>query len=369
MPPLLILLLAVLALLLLRLLLRSHSLVVEMNPQGSLFPVISSMKSLKSRYSPTPWLLGSTLHTVYAMRYRPRPPLSITREILPLPDGGTICVELIDASARPTAPVILIFPTHGGSSRDTCVANLAAAFLRRRWRVAIGNVRGGAGVAFTTARLTFLSDYDHVEAAVRFVHEKFAPGFVFLAGFSMGGLQAVQHNCHGNAWIDGCVAISHVHDGWRANEALDGVIARRLFAPPMVEVMRRQVRRNPFIAEEDRDFTGVRNMPTFDRKIGHKYRENGQQESEKAFAVGNIDRAIPNVRAPTLLIASRDDPMTMEQLLPIKEVRESERVALVITREGGHVGFMTGWKGRESIVDEIVPNFFEELMGNLASDR
>jgi predicted alpha/beta-fold hydrolase len=357
--------LAALTLLLIWIFTRKHSLVVEVNRGGSIFPVIASMASLKSPYSPTPWLLGSTLHTVYAMRYRPRPLLRIQRELLPLDDGGTVCVEVIETTAKPTSPFVLIFPTHGGSSRDSCVANLAAACLRRHWRVAIGNGRGGAGVGFTSARLTFLSDYDHVEAAVSFVREKFHPPSLFVAGFSMGAVQAVRHSCYGKSPIDGLVAISHVYHGWRANQALERPIAKRLFAPPMVEVMRRQVRKNSFIADDDKDFTGVRNMVTFDQKIGHKYRGDGPEDSAEAFSAASVYQAIPLVRAPTLLIASRDDPITMEELLPIKEVRASNEVALVITREGGHVGFLTGWGGKESIVDQIVPEFFEALIRHL----
>jgi predicted alpha/beta-fold hydrolase len=296
------------------------------------------------------------------MRLRPRPSFRIDRRILPLPDGGQICLEIVENnSAAPHGPFVLIAPTLGGSSRDSCVANLAAACAGRGWRVAFVNVRGGAGVKFTTTRLTFSNDYDHIEAAVRFVREQFAPGFLFLAGFSLGSVQSMRYNSCGEGRLDGCAITSHLHDYWRCGRAIAKPVARWVFNPSLVRALTHQLLKNPHIPPEDKDVSRIISPPSFDEVIGYKYRE-GPRSTQEAFELGSIYDKIPVARAPTIVIASHDDPVTLEEFLPIKEARGSDSVALIHTQEGGHVGFLTGLRARESIVDEIVPEFFDALM-------
>ena len=50
---------------------------------------------------------------------------------------------------------------------------------------------------------------------------------------------------------------------------------------------------------------------------------------------------LPNIRTPTLIIQSRDDPFLPESALPqAKEL--SGAVTLELSRHGGHVGFVSG---------------------------
>jgi predicted alpha/beta-fold hydrolase len=185
-----------------------------------------------------------------------------------------------------------------------------------------------------------------------------------MVGFSMGAMQTILFNCCGEHRVDGVAVVSHLHDNWECRKALAKPVARVIFTGGLVHAMKRMVEKNPYIPQEDKHFTGVVSPPTFDEVVGHKYRGDGPRASEDAFSMVNIYDKIPNVRAPTLVIASHDDPMTLERLLPINDVRASERVALVHTKEGGHVGFLTGLSGKRSIVDEIIPEFFDGIMRN-----
>lgn len=48
--------------------------------------------------------------------------------------------------------------------------------------------------------------------------------------------------------------------------------------------------------------------------------------------------------------------------MPIKEIEKSNNVALVSFPEGGHVSFLTGNEGNKSIIDTIIPDWFESVM-------
>jgi predicted alpha/beta-fold hydrolase len=233
-----------------------------------------------------------------------------------------------------------------------------------RGGVAIASGRGAAGVPFTSPRLTFFYDYDFHDAAIGFIRTKFKPTRLFMAGFSMGAMQSVLFNCFGEHRIDGLAAISHLHDNWECRKALAKPVASVLFTGGLVDAMKRMVMKNPCIPQEDKHFRGVISPPTFDEVVGHKYRGDGPPAAQDAFSIATIYDKIREIRAPTLLIASHDDPMTLDRLLSIREVRASDKVALAHTKEGGHVGFLTGLSGRASIVDSIVPDFFDAIIRN-----
>jgi predicted alpha/beta-fold hydrolase len=120
--------------------------------------------------------------------------------------------------------------------------------------------------------------------------------------------------------------------------------------------------KNSFIPDDEKDFTGVKSMHDFDVKIGHKYRGNTPESSQDAFAVGAANRLVGNVRAPTLMLSADNDPFTLKELAPSDEVRRSDKTVLVRTKEGAHVSFLYGWLGRKSLIDDIVPEWFEQIM-------
>lgn len=65
-----------------------------------------------------------------------------------------------------------------------------------------------------------------------------------------------------------------------------------------------------------------------------------------------------------LLIGSEDDPFTLKKFMPIDNVMKSDNIALVTFPEGGHVSFITGDDWNSSILDTIIPDFFETMMKN-----
>jgi predicted alpha/beta-fold hydrolase len=100
-------------------------------------------------------------------------------------------------------------------------------------------------------------------------------------------------------------------------------------------------------------------------QIGYKYRiVRPHPEGQPSPAA--IYEKIPRAKAPVLVLGGDDDPFTFKKLMPFDEVRASQQVALVHTGKGGHVSFLCGWAGRESLIDSIAPEWFELIMKNSA---
>ena len=59
-------------------------------------------------------------------------------------------------------------------------------------------------------------------------------------------------------------------------------------------------------------------------------------------------RYLPRIRVPTLLLHAADDPFLPATAFPRAEVAANPCLSAVVTRGGGHVGFISGppWKPR-----------------------
>lgn len=82
------------------------------------------------------------------------------------------------------------------------------------------------------------------------------------------------------------------------------------------------------------------------------------------YTTALIYNLIPKLKVPTLIIGSDNDPFTEAKYQPVKEVKESQNVAMIIYPEGGHVSFLTGIEAKESIVDKIGIEYFSNLIDN-----
>jgi predicted alpha/beta-fold hydrolase len=95
----------------------------------------------------------------------------------------------------------------------------------------------------------------------------------------------------------------------------------------------------------------------------------GLKDHTEYYPMCSIYDEVPKFKAPTLIIGAEDDPFIKVSFLPIKEVQSSEKAVLVTYPEGAHVGFCTGMNGHKSIVDTIVPQWFEVIMDRIEQTR
>ena len=78
---------------------------------------------------------------------------------------------------------------------------------------------------------------------------------------------------------------------------------------------------------------------------------NGYADRETYYADAATAKAIPHVtRTPLLFVSSADDPFLGD--LPLGEISENPRTALVITERGGHCAFLHG-EGESAWVDRL----------------
>lgn len=96
--------------------------------------------------------------------------------------------------------------------------------------------------------------------------------------------------------------------------------------------------------------------------------ETEYKNGTELYTALSVYEKIPELKVPTLFLGSTDDPFTLKEYMPIKEIEKSQNAALVSVPEGGHVSFLTGDDGNKSIIDTIIPDWFETIIKDKNSE-
>ncbi|KAK8839330.1 hypothetical protein M9Y10_032265 [Tritrichomonas musculus] len=336
---------------------------IYFNPNGNISHLIAQTKSLEKPYRPTWWLFNCHLHTIRGMRYRKSSKMtkSVRRELITYEDGGTSALDWFEtAEMKNDTPILFIIHTCAGGTREPCSNNMAEAGVKRGWRSVVFNNRCCSGAPITSSRMIAILQIDDLVFAVNHIRKNFNPKYMFMAGFSHGAYQTVQYALYGEG-IDAAACISESYDPTKAKDILCKPIQGRLYLPVIMAKLTHFAKKNPYLNNPAAE--NAKNPIEYDEAIWcHGLTE--FTSGMDLYAALKVYDKIPKIKIPTLFLGAEDDPLTSKDLMPIKEVQKSENVALVSFPEGGHVSFLTGNDAQKSIMDTIIPDWFESVIND-----
>lgn len=331
------------------------------NPNGKVSHLVARMPSLQKPYRPTWWLFNRHLHTIRGMRYRKSSKMTKTvrRELITYEDGGTSALDWFETDEmKNDTPIVFIIHTCAGGTREPCTNNMAESCVKRGWRTVVFNNRCCSGAPITSARMIAILQIDDLIFAIKHIRQNFNPKFMFMVGFSHGAYQTVQYALYGE-YIDACACVSESYDPIEAAKILHMPIQGRLYEPVIMSKLTHFAKKNKFLNNPAAE--KAKTPMEYDDAIWcHGLTE--FKSGEELYAALRVYDKVPKLKVPTLILGAEDDPLTSKNLMPIKEVKESQNVALVAYSEGAHVSFLTGNDGNKSIMDSIVPDWFESVM-------
>ena len=337
------------------------------NKDGEIAKILNKMTSVNRPYRPTPWLFNRHLQTIYGLRLRGKTSYKPKREDVFFKDGGQVTIEYFAKdNLSLEAPLCFILHTFGGTSRESCTNFMAAKFMKNDYRVVICSSRGCNGSKITSKKLFNGYQTDDLDTIITQVIHKY-PNAVkrFVIGISMGSLVSTQYgiDCDEKI-IDGIICISHVIDSTKCVELLETPLNNILYNQPMMNGLKRIMKKNPFYTEEEKK--KVIKMNNFE---GYNYltacKDMGLNSTQEYYKLTELKPKITQIKVPSLFIYSEDDPFSKPDWLAYEDIKKSKYVAFVITKEGGHTGFCQGWKANVSYAEEVSLDFCNVLkLGN-----
>jgi predicted alpha/beta-fold hydrolase len=294
------------------------------------------------------------------------------------------------------APLLVLFPGLTGGSGDAYVRHCVASARARGVRAVVFNSRGTADSPVLTPRFysaSFTQDAREVVAHVRRVYPR-AQG-VYAVGWSLGGNILLRYlaeegeredgeaaaeaaaaeaaggggglgaasaaaspagaSCPPSGGLDAAVSLCNPFDLTLSNAHLKRGFFGRLYDANLAASLKRIFARHAAVFDEARaagalpagvlpervpevrtiaDFDAWVTAPTF-----------GWPSVARYYAASSSSLAVPRVRVPLLCVQAADDPIAPEHAIPRAALAANPRCALVVTRTGGHLGWVTAEEG------------------------
>jgi predicted alpha/beta-fold hydrolase len=325
---------------------------------------ISATRGPQAVFTPAPWLPGPHLQTVWGNLTRNRRSADRLRETLETPDGDELVLDRLEPPHAAAAGTPRLLVLHGleGSSDSVYVHGLMGLARARNWRAIALNFRSCARMPGDTSlwipnrrpRLYHSGETTDLGFVLeRLSHEEAEdPSPLLVAGVSLGGnvlLKWLGEN-PAQTIVRAAAVISVPFDLGAGGRYMETGLGP-LYVRHLLSTLRRKAvdlaARFPEAASK-LDVPALLAAKTFfafdDAATAPLHGFAGAQDYyERSSSL----RFVGRIATPTLAISAQDDPFLPARVLEDVAREKSAAVELLVTRHGGHAGFVGGtWRPR-----------------------
>jgi predicted alpha/beta-fold hydrolase len=262
--------------------------------------------------------------------------------IVPLDDGDQLVLhDDCPPTWQPRDRTAMLVHGLGGCHQSGYMRRVAVKLVDRGWRVFRMDQRGCGAGEVLARRSTHCGRSDDVAAAAEWIRQHCPCSPLSIVGFSMGGTIALNLACRGTAvpaHVVTFVTVSPPVDLRAAAahfETPQGRPYDRHFVRLIWKQTVRWAQRNPASPAID-----LRRQPRRLRELDERVTAPlaGFASADDYYVRTSPGPHLTAVRIPSLVIASADDPVVRAE--PLKQLRLSDSISLLITKRGGHLGFI-----------------------------
>ena len=286
----------------------------------------------------------SSLHYPRRKAFRPDRALYESR-LVEVEPGTSVLLHCRWQEERRRAPTLLLLHGLEGSSDSLYILGTARKSFAEGFNVVAMNMRNCGGTEHLAATLYhsgMTGDIRHV--LLEELAGREGLGEIFLVGFSMSGNMVLRlAGDYGGDLppaLAGVAAVSPSIDLDSCAGALERG-ANALYRWSFVGNLRERVRRKSRLRPGEFDTRRLRRVRTI-REFDEHYTapHGGYRDAADYYARTSSRAVIPDIRVPTLIIHALDDPLIPAEPFRDPGIADNPDVLLVLTRRGGHVGFL-----------------------------
>ncbi len=303
-------------------------------------------------FVPHPLFAGPHAQTIVSSKHFPRARAFREESALYEPrlfevePGTSVLLKCRWQGERRAAPTLLLLHGLEGSTDSLYVLGTAQKAYRRGFNVVGMNMRNCGGTEHLAATLYHSGMTEDIR---RVVLEELAGRErlpeIFVAGFSMSGNMVLRlagdYGAQAPDALQGVAAVSPSIDLDACAAALErrgNALYRWNFVKHLRERVRRKGRLRPG-TYDTRTLRRVRTIREFDEHFTAPH--GGYRDAADYYARTSSRPVIGRIRVPALIIHALDDPLIPAEPFLDADIADNPDVLLVLTRRGGHVGFLS----------------------------
>jgi uncharacterized protein len=292
------------------------------------------------------WCQGGHAQSICGSVFRKAPEINYRRERLDLPDGDFVDLDWADGEEG--MPVVVIFHGLASSSESPYIKTLIKEIRKKSWNAVVMNARGQSGELNRLKGTHHAGRSEDVGAAVKHVLETRKPSTIYLVGYSIGGNILLKWLGEtGSAVppeVKKAAAVSVPYDLEKTSEHLDQGFSRKVYTHLMLKVL------IPLALEKEKKWPGILNrelvagaktFKVYDREV--TARLNGYKDEIEYWHKSSSKNYLPGIQIPALLIHANNDPFLPGEFLPRQAIEANPNLQLILTADGGHLGFRSGF--------------------------
>lgn len=326
------------------------------------------LKKLKlNKFYPFPFARSGYLQTIYGS-YWPilKPSRPDCFHHIRLSDGDILVVaENRPKTWKPGRRIMLLVHGLTGCYQSTYMQRMCRRLYKKGYLVLRLNLRHcgpGKGLARKPYHAGVSED---TRAVLEWVRAKYPDSPVTQIGFSLGGnvtlKMAGEDGSRPSGNLDSIVAVSPPFDLEASGARLtlpENRLFERVFVNALVNDTKLMMQLFP-----DMDQIELPNQPSM-RAFEELFATHraGFQSAKDYYEKCSSKQFIPEIKLPTLIVASADDPVVDSQTLA--RVPHRENVDVLLTEHGGHIGFLGFGTTYNEIrwSDQAVTRWLEDTM-------
>lgn len=295
-------------------------------------------------FRPAWWLRNAHAQTFAGRYLRPRAAVALERCRIGTPDGDFLDLDQAPEPS-PRAPIVVLLHGLEGSAQRGYMSEMFHHLLVRGLRGVGMNFRGCGGEPNRVPRFYHsgeTGDLAHVVAELSARH----PGCpIGAAGFSLGGNVLLKHlgeRGH-DSGLAAAVAVSVPFDLAGCAARLSCSLAGRTYGSHFLRALKRKVRAKRRLLAGVVDVERVlaaRTLIDYDDALTAPL--HGFAGADDYYDRADARRHLADIRVPTLLVQSRDDPFLPEGTIPEAAAAANPHISAAFTDLGGHLGFVEG---------------------------
>jgi hypothetical protein len=329
-------------------------------PAQALSPRLSEVARAfaASPFAPHPLFAGPHAQTIVSSLHYPRRKsfradrALYESRLFEVEPGTRVLIRCRWQPERRAAPTLLLMHGLEGSSDSLYVMGTARKSYALGFNIVAMNMRNCGGTEHLADTLYHSGMTEDIR---RVLTEELAgrEGLtaVFLAGFSMSGNMVLrlagEYGADAPAALCGVAAVSPSIDLDACARAIDRR-GNSVYRWNFVGSLRARVRRKGRLRPDVFDTRGLRRV-RYIRQFDELYTAplGGFSNAADYYARTSSLPVIGAIRVPTLIIHSLDDPLIPAEPFRAPAIADNPDVLLVLTRRGGHVGFLAAGYGEE----------------------